>query len=104
MNIRTDSTEYVYSTVTADHDLTGKTIEVALPVAGTAPDTWYAATVTNVVENASTASWTATYRILVGPSGGLLTLGAGTYDWTFRLTDSPEQPVRKTGSVIATTT
>lgn len=103
MDIRTDSLEYIYSSVTADHDLTGKTIEVALPATGVSPSVWYAATVTSVTNNGN-GTWTAVYRLLVGPAGGALTLTAGTYDWTFRLTDSPEKPVRKTGLVIATTT
>lgn len=103
MNIRIDSTEYIYGTVTADHDLTGATIEVALPAEGVTPSTWYAASITDVVANTSTGKWTATYRLLVGPTGGAVTLAVGTYDWTFRLTDTPEQPVRKAGQVIATT-
>lgn len=103
MNIRVDSTEYIYSTVTADHDLTGKAIEVALPRVGVSPDTWYSATVTGVAQTSTSPNrWTATYRLLVGPTGGALTLTSGSYDWTFRLTDSPEKPVRKTGSVVAT--
>lgn len=105
MNIRTDSTEYVYSTVTADHDLTGVLIEVALPATGNAPVTgdWHSAETTGVTQTSmSPARWTATYRILLGPSGGVTSLVPGNYDWTVRLTDSPEHPVRKTGSVIVT--
>lgn len=100
MDIRVDSTEWIYGTVTADHDLTGVSIEVALPATGVAPSTWYEATVTDVAQTASNR-WVATYRLLVGPAGGEVTLSAGTYDWIFKLTDSPEVPVRKTGTVTA---
>lgn len=101
MNIRTDSTEYIKSTITVDHDLTGKTIQVALPAAGVVPTTWFNSTVTDVTE-APTGIWTATYRLLVGPAGGALVLTEGTFDWTVKVTDTPEVPVRKAGTVVAT--
>ena len=105
MYIRADSTEYIFATVTADHDLTGKTIEVALPQVGAAPVTWYPATVTGVAQtSASPARWTATYRVLIGPTGGVATLAVGNYDWTVRITDTPEKPVRKSGTVVVTLT
>lgn len=101
MNIRTDSTEWIYGTVTSDHDLTDVAISVALPVTGAAPTTWYSATITDV-DQIKADRWTATYRLLVGPgAGGAVTLTAGTYDWVFKLTDSPEVPIRKTGTVTA---
>lgn len=98
LTIRPDSTEYVTATVTADHDLTGVAIEVALPVAGVAPATWIAADVLSVAEGAA-GKWVATYRILVGPASGDVALEAGTYDWILRVTDSPEVPVRKVDTV-----
>lgn len=98
MDIRTDSTEWIYATVTADHDLTGVAISVALPSTGSAPSTWYTATVTDVAQIKAN-QWKATYRLLVGPAGGDVTLTAGTYDWVFKLTDAPEVPIRKTGTV-----
>lgn len=105
MNIRTDSTEYIYSSVTADHDLTGKVIEVGLPVKNEAVTTWYDAEVTGVSQTSSSpARWTATFRLLIGPGGGVTTLSEGSYDFTMRLTDSPEIPVRKAGSVSVTLT
>lgn len=103
MNIRTDSVEYIYSTVTADHDITGKNIEVALPLTGVGPTSWYAATVESVQQtSASPPRWQATYKLLIGPGTTVGQLAVGTYDWTFRLTDTPEKPVRKTGSVQVT--
>lgn len=103
MIIRTDSTEFIFASVTADHDLAGRSIDVALPASGEAPATWYPATVVSVAQTTADR-WTATYKLLVGPSGGATTLTPGTYDWTMRLTDSPERPVRKTGSVQVTLT
>jgi hypothetical protein len=100
MNIRTDSTEWIYGTMTADHDLAGVSISVALPSTGTAPSAWFPATVTEV-DQIQPDRWVATYRVLVGPIGGAVTLTAGTYDWVFKLTDSPEVPIRKTGTVTA---
>lgn len=100
MDIRADSTEFIYATVTADHDLTGASLHVALPSTGSAPSTWYEATVTDAVQiSTSPTKYKVTYRLLVGPSGGAVTLTAGSYDWVLRVTDSPEQPIRKTGTV-----
>jgi hypothetical protein len=101
LTMRADSTEYVTATITADHDITGTTISVSLPTANTAPTTWYVAEVVSVAPISS--SWRATYRVLVGPAGAIQ-LTPGTYDWTCRLTDDPEVPVRKAGVVTITAT
>lgn len=98
LTIRPDSTEYVTATVTADHDLSEATIEVALPVTGVLPETWITADVVSVAE-VSAGKWVATYRVLVGPASGDVALEAGTYDWILRVTDSPEVPVRKVDTV-----
>jgi hypothetical protein len=100
MNIRTDSTEYVRSTVTIDHDLASATIDVALPVSGQTPTEWFPAEITGTTTSAG--KWTATYRLLVGPDGGATELIPGSYDWTVRVNDIVETPVRKAGVVIAT--
>lgn len=92
LTMRADTLEYATATITADHDITGKVIEVALPSTGVAPSAWIAATVVTVEPVGST--FRAKYRILIGPAGQV-TLTAGTYDWTVRLTDDPEVPVRK---------
>ena len=100
MDIRADSTEWIYGTVTADHDLSLATLHVALPSTGVDPTTWYEAEVSDVAQiSSSPTKYKATYRLLVGPSGGSTTLTAGTYDWVLRITDSPEQPIRVTGTV-----
>lgn len=104
LTMRADSTEYVTATVTADHDINGKSIDVSIPVTNTAPTTWYPATVIGVVANSGSTRWTATYRLLVGPAGGVTQLSVGSYDWTCRLTDTPEVPVRKAGVLTITTT
>lgn len=101
MNIRADSTEYVKSTVSVDHDITGKAIQVALPTSNTAPSTWVDAEVLSTTDNGA-GVWTSTYRILLGPASGDITLAAGTYDWTVKVVDTPEVPVRKSGVVVVT--
>lgn len=100
MNIRADSTEYVKSTVSVDHNITGKAIQVALPATNAVPSAWITAEVLGTVSNAGV--WTSTYRILVGPTGGDVTLSVGTYDWTVKIIDTPEVPVRKSGVVVVT--
>lgn len=93
MVIRADSLEYVTATITTDTDITGDVIQVATPVSGADPETWFATTVLGVVKAPTGGLWTATYRLLMGP-GGDITLTAGKYDWLCKLTDSPEIPVR----------
>lgn len=102
--MRADSTEFATATITADHDISAATVEVALPPANVAPMTWYSATKLGTVQVGT--KWTCTYRILLGPASGVTTLSAGSYDWTVRLTDTPgpEVPVRKAGSVMVTAT
>ncbi|MGH3536320.1 MAG: hypothetical protein ACRDQG_16635 [Pseudonocardiaceae bacterium] len=100
MTIRADSTEYATATITADHDITGDVINIALPVKGGDAVTWTTATVTGVT--AGTGTWTATYRILLGPAGGDIALDPGAYDWLVKVTDDPEQPVRKADTITVT--
>jgi len=100
--MRADTLEYATATITADHDITGKTIEVSLPAAGNAPSTWVPADVVNVAP-VSGGRFTATYRVLIGPAGDF-TLPPGIYDWTLRLTDTPEVPVRFVDKVTITAT
>lgn len=104
LTMRADTTEYVSASVTADHDLTGATISVAVPVTNVAPTTWYPADVLGVVESIAGVRWVATYRLLVGPSGGAVQLSAGSYDWTVKVADTPEVPVRKAGVLTVTAT
>lgn len=104
LTMRADSTEYATATVTADHDIKDATIEVALPVANTAPTTWYPAEKLTTVQIGQ--RWQTTYRILLGPAGGVTQLAAGLYDWTLRVNDvpGPEKPVRKVSVVTITAT
>lgn len=103
MKMPAASTEYVYSTITADHDITGKAVQVALPETKQAPATWYDATVTDVSANDEGTEWTSIFHILVGPADGAVTLTKGTtYDWTDKLIDDPEVPTRVAGTVQAT--
>lgn len=101
--MREDTLEFAQATITVDHVITVDTpIEVALPVANAepAPGDWNAATVTGVT-NAVADRWTATYRVLIGPTG-TIELPVGIYDWTVRLTDSPEIPIRFAGTLQVT--
>lgn len=99
LSMRADTLEYATAKITADHDITGKTIEVSLPATGNAPSTWVAADVVDV--SPISGKWTATYRVLIGPAGDF-TLTPGIYDWTLRLTDTPEVPVRKVDQLTIT--
>lgn len=100
MNIRADSTELATATVSVDHDITGKTIQVSLPATGQPTSTWVTADVLGTVNNAGV--WTSTYQILIGPEDGDIELAVGTYDWTVKVIDTPEVPVRKSGVVVVT--
>ena len=61
-------------------------VEMAFPLAGVTPATWYAA----AWEADGRGGWRS--RVLVGPSGAVA-LGAGTYDAWVRVTSTPEVPV-----------
>lgn len=100
MNIRADSTELATATISVDHDITGKAIQVALPVTNASPSTWIDAEVLGTAHVGS--NWVSTYQILIGPVAGDVTLSVGTYDWTVKVLDSPEVPVRKSGVVVVT--
>lgn len=106
LSMRADSTEYATATVSADHNISADTISVALPTAGVAPSTWYPAEVLGVTASAGNTRWTATYRILIGPVGGVTQLAPGSYDWTVKITDSPgpEVPIRKVSVLTITAT
>lgn len=100
MEIRSDSTEFATSSITTDHDITGQQIEVALPLTGSDPVDWYVAEVLDV-DDLGNGQFKATYRLLLGPAG-TATLTDGTYDWLVKVTDTPEIPVRKSGTVVVT--
>ena len=104
LTMRADSTEFATATVSADHDISASTIEVALPITNTAPSVWYTAEVLSTVQVGP--RWQTTYRILIGPAAGVTSLSVGAYDWTVRITDSPgpEVPVRKVSVLTITAT
>lgn len=104
LSIRADSTDYLTATFTADHNVTGRSVEIAVPVTNAAPTTWYPADVVGVASNPGNTRWTVTYRILIGPAGGATQLTPGNYDWTVKITDTPEVPIRKAGVLIVTAT
>jgi len=103
LKMRQDSLVYVKGSISVDHDLTGFPVYVAMPQAYKPPalSDFQPATVTDVT--ADDGIWTVAFRILIGP-GGSITKGAGLYDWTVKLTDSPEVPVMKGGQIQITVT
>lgn len=105
LTMRADTLEYATASITADHDITGKVIEVALPPTGTTPSAWVEADVVSVA-SVPGSKWKATYRVLIGPTGDFPLSAAGSspaiYDWTVKLTDTPEIPVRKVDTVTIT--
>lgn len=103
LELRVDSTVYVYATVTVDHDITGVPISVALPTANQSPASSDFQSAEEVSTTQTDGRWTMRYRILVGPDGAL-SPATGLRDWTVKLTDSPEAPVFKAGQVRITTT
>lgn len=104
LSMRADSTEFLTASITADHDLTNATIEVALPQTNVAPTVWYSAQKVSTTQVGQ--RWQLTYRLLLGPAGGATQLTPGNYDWTPRLTDSPgpEVVVRKASVLTITST
>lgn len=104
LSMRADTTEYLTATFTADHDVTGSPVDVAVPPVDQLPTTWYPAEVLSVAQSGAVARWVLTYRILIGPAGGATQLEPGQYDWTVRLSDEPEVPIRKTSILTITAT
>lgn len=97
---RVDSRDWVYGTFVTNHDITGVPVEVALPLAGQPPTTsdWRSAVVLSVEPIPLTTNFQVIFRVLVGP-GGQVQLDAKQYDWTVRITDGAERPVRRAGGL-----
>jgi hypothetical protein len=95
------STQYVMVPVyaaTPGVNPTSDTVQFAFPLAGAQPTTWYAAA---WQANQSTAPFLC--QLLVGPSGGALTLQSGfTYDMYVQITATPEIPVIYAGQIAVT--
>lgn len=95
------STEYIRVSVSVTKagipfDPTGDTVQMAFPLPNVEP----------VLADWKASSWESTggnywARCLVGPSG-TVTLADGNYDVWVKITDSPEIPVRKVGSLSIT--
>lgn len=102
MEIRADSTEYIYSSVVSDADPTGKVIEVSFPVVDAVPSAWHTASTVEIRRVVTEPErWKATFRLLVGPAEDVV-LTPGLYDFTVRFNDTPEFPVRRAGTVRVT--
>ena len=92
------SLEYLRYQVTANvlgvpYTPTADTVQFAFPATGVAPSSWFSGS----WETVGGSTYFA--RCLVGPSGGVVTLAAGNYDVYIKITDSPEVPVRKVGTL-----
>jgi hypothetical protein len=92
------ATEYLRYQVTATvagavYTPTSDVVQFAFPVTGAQPSTWLSGSWETVGSNYFA-------RVLVGPTGGVVTLTAGTtYDVWMKITDSPEIPVRLVGKL-----
>lgn len=104
--ISSTSREHVLVSVSATEagvtqDPTGDTVEFAAVAPGTEPSSWTAGAWET---DTSTDPDTYHARILVSGvgGGGDLTLADGTWDLWIRITDSPERPSRRVGTLIVT--
>lgn len=96
------STEYVRYQVTASlsgnpYNPTTDVVSLAFPAVGVAP-------VTNDWHTGSWETIGSSYfaRLLIGPANSGTVYAAGTYDAWVRITDSPEIPARKVGTLTIT--
>lgn len=82
-------------------DPTGDVVEFAAAAPGTEPSSWTAG---SWETDTTTDPDTYHARILVSGTGGggSLALADGTYDLWVRITDSPERPARRAGTLIVT--
>lgn len=80
-------------------DPTGDVVEFAAVPIGGAPSTWTAGSWETDTTTDPDTFWA---RILVSGTagGGTLALADGTYDLWIRVTDSPERPARRVGTLI----
>lgn len=85
----------------ASVDPTGDAVEFAATVPGVEPSAWLAG---SWETDTTTDPDTYSARILVSGTGGggTLVLADGTYDLWVRITDSPERPARRAGTLIVT--
>jgi hypothetical protein len=95
------STVYVQVPVQASYqgapfDPTAYVVEFAFVVGSAAPATWYAASWQTTIQGNYLA------QCLIGPNGGVVTLGQATYTVWLMITGSPEVPVIPAGSLQIT--
>lgn len=104
--VSSTSREYVMVPVSAvesgvAQDPTGDTVEFAAVAPGVEPSAWTAG---SWETDATTDPDTYAARILVSGTGGggTIELADGTYDLWVRITDSPERPTERVGTLIVT--
>lgn len=99
MNISALSTEYVRVPVLTTFNPTNDVVQFAFLVDGTQPSSgdWKAGSWETDTINGITTYYA---RCLIGPTGGTMTLVAGSYRIWLKITDNPEVPVRIAGTLI----
>lgn len=104
VTISSTSREYVRLPVAATldgiaQDPTADTVEFAAVAVGAEPSSWTAGQWETDTTTDPDTFWA---RILVSGTagGGTLALADGTYDLWIRVTDSPERPARRVGTLI----
>lgn len=70
-------------------------VSFAFPRPGVAPSTWFSG-------SWETVSGTYYARVLIGPTGGVVTLGVGLYNVFVKISDNPESPVVDGGTLEIT--
>jgi len=101
VQISSASKEYVRALVSsvlngAAHDPTGDVVTMAFTPLSSGNDTTGASWVAASWETVSGSYYA---RCLVGPGGGVTTLTAGDYSVWVKITDSPEVPIKKAGTI-----
>jgi hypothetical protein len=100
------STQYVQVPVTNTEGINpiSDVVQFAFigPYATTTQAADYPPTVSTVWTNGSwlSGATTPTAQILVGPSGGAITLGVGSYQVWLKVEDSPETPILWSGPAL----
>ncbi len=99
MTIRIEalSTEYIHIPVTSDGDVTAAPVSIAIVARGTEPDSgdWQ-----NAAWKPNTTPPQAT--VLIGPGTPFGLEQGSAYDVWVRVTESPEIPIRRAGSIYLT--
>lgn len=100
ISIEGETIESVEATITSDADPTGDVVAWAFPTTGSRPSSFTAGTWDGVATLVGSTYQTVTASPTIGASGASVELVAGTYDAYVKITDSPEVPVIKAGTIL----